>query len=220
MFFDARRTIELQSLTGGDTVNGKLIKETRKQLGITLEQLADAAECSVRTLQRYESENFSDDSKFYTLIRICNALNLPIQSVLLDDSAELVRTRRTEEKSIEEIAQILQTTNFGELQYYYHLARFNCIADTDYYFIYSVAGRYSTQLKWVGFDEYKNDIWAPREVIPQKMILLCSQLYGDPIIINDESDVFLFRIFGGYALVKKPLYHAHFTSFLKNGTIN
>lgn len=61
-------------------MNGKLLKDKRISLGKTLEQLANEIGCSVRTLQRYESENIDDDNRYYVLIRLCKALGLPIHT--------------------------------------------------------------------------------------------------------------------------------------------
>lgn len=196
-------------------MNGKLLKDKRISLGKTLDQLADEVGCSVRTLQRYERENINDDDKYYVLIRLCKALGLPVQQVLYSEKKDYVLPRRTTEKSIEEICQVLTAQNFTEWQYYYNLARENCITDSDYYFISDVAKRHSSQTKWVGYDENGDEIRAPRVVKPKEMINLCYKLYGIPIIINDESDVFLFNLFGGYALIKTELYSRYFQDFLK-----
>lgn len=196
-------------------MNGKLLKDKRISLRKTLAQLADEIGCSVRTLQRYENENINDDDKYYVLIRLCKALGLPVQQVLYSEKEDYVLPRRTTEKSSEEINQVLTSQNFTELQYYYNLARENCITDSDYYFISDVAKRHSSQTEWAGYDKNGNEIRKPRVVKPKEMINLCCKLYGIPIIINDESDVILFHLFGGYALIKAELYSKYFQDFLK-----
>lgn len=195
-------------------MNGKLLKEKRISLGKTLEQLADEIGCSVRTLQRYENESINDDDKYYILIRLCKALDLSVQGVLCIERDDYSNTRRTKEKTIEEICQVLDAHNFTEWQYYYNLARENCITDDEYYFIFDVAKRRDAFTEWVGYDKNGNEIRKPRVVKPEEMINLCYKLYGTPIIINDESDVFLFNIFGGYALIKEELYLKYFQDFL------
>lgn len=196
-------------------MDGKLLKDKRLQLGKTLEQLADEIGCSIRTLQRYESENIDDDNKHYILIRLCKALNLSIQEVLCIERDDYNIIRRTKEKTIEEIRQVLHAQNFSELQYYYNLAHENCITDSKYYFIFDVAKRHDSLTEWVGYDENGYEIRKPRVVNPKETINPCYKLYGAPIIINDKSDVFLFGIFGGYALIREELYLKYFQDFLK-----
>lgn len=195
-------------------MNGSLLKERRVSLGMTMEQLAEMVGCSVKTIQRYENEDVNDDNKFYVIIRICKMLHLSIQEILLGEE-DLARnqSRNKSEKTLKEIFQVLSAENFTEWQVYYNLARQNCITDEDYYFIYNVAKRRDGFTMWNGYDENGNGIRVPRVVKPKETIDLCCKLYGVPIIINDESDVFLFQIFGGYALIKKDIYEREFPDF-------
>lgn len=58
------------------------LKKLRKELGISQEQFANDIGISVRTLQRYENQNYN--SSIYCIAKICKYFNVSIEELLAD----------------------------------------------------------------------------------------------------------------------------------------
>ena len=65
--------------------NYKVIKERRKKLGYTQQQVAEAVQTNVRTYQKWENGETTPDG--YYLLRILNWLDIPkISNVIIYES--------------------------------------------------------------------------------------------------------------------------------------
>ena len=73
----------------------------------------------------------------------------------------------------------------------------------------------STQTMWVGFTEDGREIRMAREVIPEKAIELCKKIGDIPVIINKVSEIGLFYLFGGTAMISKKLCKEHLPEILE-----
>lgn len=63
----------------------------------------------------------------------------------------------------------------------------------------------STQTEWVGFTEDGKEIRVARKVIPENVIELCNKVGDSAVIINKISDIGLFYLFGGNAIITENM---------------
>lgn len=184
-----------------DTI-GERIKKIRKNNNLTQEQFAEKILCNKKTIQRYEQEECLPD--VYNLKKIAVEFNISSDYILgISDDAV-----RSDEDSFVKITLLYQD---------YKKMRFNSILpDEDYYWITFEVKEDKTyitsvQTKCIGFadEECKKEIRVPREVIPEKAIELCKKVKGDPVIINKISEIGLYYIFGGDAIIRRKLCEEH-----------
>ena len=69
-------------------MNKKLIKETRRAKNLTVEQLANLANVSSKTIQRYEDDNclVSTMQSLDNIRNICKVLGLSLEEILENDA--------------------------------------------------------------------------------------------------------------------------------------
>lgn len=73
----------------------------------------------------------------------------------------------------------------------------------------------TVQTEWAGFTEEGKEIRVARKVIPEKAIQLCNKLEDSPVIINKASEIGLFYLFGGNAIIAETLCKEHMPSILE-----
>ena len=91
--------------------------------------------------------------------------------------------------------------------------------DSTYYWIFSNDNELiGGQTEWVGWhdDSHKKEIRKLREVKPLAAIKMCTEVYGKPMLIHEELDALVFRVFGGQAIVKEDVCIACLPEFMKN----
>ena len=103
----------------------------------------------------------------------------------------------------------------------YKQLRFNPILeDEDYYWIkleVSEEKTYieSTYTQWEGFAEDGTEIRVPRNVEPEAVLELCDKRGDFIVIINKISEISLYCLFGGNAIIKESLYKEHLSNIFK-----
>jgi len=65
-------------------------------------------------------------------------------------------------------------------------------------------------------DGHKKEIRRLRLVKPLAAIKMCTEVYGRPMLIHEELDALVFRIFDGHAIVGEDACIAHLPEFMEN----
>jgi len=100
--------------------------------------------------------------------------------------------------------------------------------DEDYYWIKievdeERAYTKTIQTEWAGFTEDGKEIRVARKVIPENVIELCNKIGDSAVIINRTSEIGLFYLFGGNAIITETLCREHIPTILEpkinNGNI-
>lgn len=74
----------------------------------------------------------------------------------------------------------------------------------------------STQTEFTRFNEDGKEIRVAREVIPEKVIELCNKIGDFAVIINKISEIGLFYMFGGNAIITETLCKECMPNILEN----
>ena len=64
------------------------------------------------------------------------------------------------------------------------------------------------------------EIRKARKVIPENVIKICEQLKRSIVIINKVSEISLFYLFGGEAIIREELCKEHMNEILKPFIVN
>ncbi|SHK15181.1 helix-turn-helix domain-containing protein [Desulforamulus aeronauticus] len=197
-------------VTDIDTL-GKKIKELRNALGLSQEILAEQIEISLKSIQRYESDKSRPDT--YALVKLATYFDVSTDYLL----GLLAIKEDLKEKS----NKVLQNGKYNELYSWYLRCKNNIEVDQSavYYWIhFGDDGMIGGQTEWVGWadEDYKIEIRRLRPVIPVKAIEGCTKVFGRPLLINEEKDVVVFRLFGGHAIVKQEICERFLPEFLED----
>lgn len=188
------------------------IKEITKSNKLTSEQFAERILCNKRTIQRYENGVSLPDA--YNLKRMSMEFGVSVDYILgLTDNMEVS----------------YQAEEIGLLYKKYKQMMYNPILkDEEYYWIrieITEEKEYirSMQTEWVGFIEengMRKEIRKPRAVIPENAIEICKKLRGTPVIINKVSEIGIFYLFGGEAIISESLCKKHLPEILEPIVVN
>lgn len=191
---------------------GKRIKKIRKSNSLTSEQFADRIMCNPKTIQRYENEKSLPD--VYNLKRIAMEFGVSTDYIL-------------------GLSNEMDITYYAEdvmfLYEKYKKMMKNSIKKEDYYWIkmkIEENNNYvtSVQTECVGIidedGENMKEIRKARKIIPENVIKICDQLKRNIVIINKFSEISLFYLFGGEAIIREELCKEHMKHILEPFVIN
>ncbi|MCI9016529.1 MAG: helix-turn-helix transcriptional regulator [Clostridia bacterium] len=189
-----------------DTI-GQRIRRIRKINNLTTEQFADKIMCNPKTIQRYENEKSLPDC--YNLKRISVEFGISTDYILgLSDKMEVA----------------YQTEDIMFLYQKYKKMTLNPIKKEDYYWIQMKMEEdknyvTSIQTECTGIIEESSEgikeIRKARKVIPENVIKICEQLKRNVVIINKVSEIGLFYLFGGEAIIREELCKEHMKEILE-----
>jgi transcriptional regulator with XRE-family HTH domain len=190
---------------------GQRLKELRASLDLSQEILSEQLGISIKSIQRYESNRSQPDT--YTLVKLATYFDvstdyllglLPYDQELNEERGKLSRNRGHNPFYIRYLA----------------CKKDNAVDESsEYYWIqYDEEGMVGGQTAWVGWlDEARTiEIRRLRPVIPMKAIEACTRVYGRPMLLNNEEDVIVFRLFGGHAIVKKEICERYLPEFAED----
>jgi len=189
-----------------DTI-GQRIKKIRKSNNLTSEQFAEKIMCNPKTIQRYENEKSLPD--VYNLKRISMEFGVSTDYILGLSNKSNVSYQE------EDIIFLYQK---------YKKMMLNPIKKEDYYWIQMKVDedkKYitSVQTECTGIldEDIKNikEIRKARKVIPENVIKICEQLKRNIVIINKVSEISLFYLFGGEAIIREELCKEHMKEILE-----
>ena len=190
-----------------DTISQR-IKEIRKANGLTTEQFAQRIMCDKKTIQRYENEHSIPDT--YNLKRISMEFGVSTDYILgLSDKMEASYQAEDVTLLYQRYKKMMLNPIQKEKDYFW--IKMEMKEDKSYLT--------SVQSEWVGFigegtNEMK-EIRSARKVIPEKVIQICEQLRRRPVIINEASEIGVFFLFGGEAIIAEELYEEHVKRILE-----
>lgn len=188
---------------------GDRIKQLRISIGMTQTNLARRLEVTEKSIQRYESSKSRPDT--YTLAKI---------AIFFDVSSDYLLGINSIEEQISEVKnKIIGEGGYNHLYKCYLDSKNDYVIDdtSEYYWIEASGEEIGGQTKWVGWTDGipREEIRVLREIIPDKAIMACTEIYGKPMVLNTEEDVMVFLIFGGQAIVRKDICEKHLPWFLK-----
>lgn len=190
---------------------GQKIKELRTSLNMSQETLADELGISIKSIQRYETDKSKPDT--YTLVKL---------ATYFDVSADYILGLLAFEGELrEESNKILQDGKYNKFYNRYLKCKKSTTIDesSEYYWIYSEENEIiGGQTSWSGWlDETRTlEVRKLRPVIAMKAIEACTKAHGRPMLLNDEEDVVVFRMFGGHAIVRKEVCECFLPEFLED----
>ncbi len=163
--------------------------------------------CNPKTIQRYENEKSLPDC--YNLKRISVEFGISTDYILgLSDKMEVA----------------YQTEDIMFLYQKYKKMTLNPIKKEDYYWIQMKMEEdknyvTSIQTECTGIIEESSEgikeIRKARKVIPENVIKICEQLKRNVVIINKVSEIGLFYLFGGEAIIREELCKEHMKEILE-----
>lgn len=163
--------------------------------------------CNPKTIQRYENEKSLPDC--YNLKKISMEFGVSTDYIL-GLSNKMDATYQTEDIML--------------LYQKYKKMIFNPIKKEDYYWIQMKIeddNNYITsiQTECTGIMDEGNksmqEIRKARKVIPENVIKICEQLKRNIVIINKVSEIVLFYLFGGEAIIREELCKKHMKEILE-----
>lgn len=191
---------------------GQRIKKIRKINNLTTEQFADRIMCNPKTIQRYENEKSLPD--IYNLKKISMEFGVSTDYILgLSNKMDTVY-------QAEEIMSLYQK---------YKKMMINPIKKEDYYWIQMKIGEdknyiTSIQTEYIGNisegNEKMQEIRRARKVIPENVIKICNELKRNIVIINKASEIGLFYLFGGEAIIREELCKEHMKEIIEPFIVN
>ncbi len=186
---------------------GQRIRKIRRMNHLTMEQFADKVMCNAKTIQRYENEKSLPDC--YNLKRIAMEFRISTDYILgLSNKMDVT----------------YQTEDIMLLYQKYKKMILNPIKKEDYYWIQMKMEddrNYITsiQTECIGIigesNESMQEIRKARKVIPENVIKICEQLKRTVVIINKVSEIGLFYLFGGEAIIREELCKNHMKEILE-----
>jgi transcriptional regulator with XRE-family HTH domain len=190
---------------------GQKLKELRNSLDLSQEILAEQLGVSLKSIQRYESGKYRPDT--YALVKLATCF---------DVSTDYLLGLQGFKEDLKEISnKVFQDGKYNAFYSRYLKCKNSVDVDRDaeYYWIHSeekdiIGG----QTEWIGwFDKaHKIEIRRLRPVIPMSAIKMCTDVYERPMLLNEEEDAIVFRIFGGHAIVKQEICKRYLPEFLKD----
>ena len=176
---------------------GQRIRKIRRMNHLTMEQFADKVMCNAKTIQRYENEKSLPDC--YNLKRIAMEFRISTDYILgLSNKMDVT----------------YQTEDIMLLYQKYKKMILNPIKmEDDRNYITSI------QTECIGIigesNESMQEIRKARKVIPENVIKICEQLKRTVVIINKVSEIGLFYLFGGEAIIREELCKNHMKEILE-----
>lgn len=191
---------------------GQRIKKIRKINNLTSEQFAERVMCNPKTIQRYENEKSLPD--VYNLKKIAIEFGVSTDYILgLSNEMDIS----------------YQAEDVMELYQRYRKMMKNPIKEgEDYYWIkmeVEEEGNYISSLQtectgMIGDDmDEMQEIRTARKVIPENVIKICEQLKRNVVIINKISEIGLFYLFGGEAIIREELCKEHMKELLEPSVV-
>ncbi|WP_346353102.1 helix-turn-helix transcriptional regulator [Azotosporobacter soli] len=187
---------------------GIMIKNLRTSLNLSQEKLAEELGINIKSIQRYETDKHKPD--VYTLVKLATYFDV--------STDYLLGLLPVEESCKEESSKVFNNGSYNIFYKRYLDCKQNHNVDetTEYYWIYEKNGIMGGQTEWIGYTDETQTLETRklRPIIATRAIESCTLMYGTPIIINEEEDVLVFRLFGGHAIVKKEICERYLPEFL------
>lgn len=182
---------------------GEKIKALRTALGLSQAQLGEQLDIAAQSVYRYETGRSLPDT--HTLVKLATFFDVSTDYLL--GLSGLENQRR------EEYGKIRRSGRYNEI--YQHYLRSREPRDFDenatYFWIFEERQGadivYGGQTEWCGWadEERTIEIRKLRPLRPAAAYQLCSQLHSRPMIVLNEYDAAVFRIFGGQAIIQKEI---------------
>lgn len=192
---------------------GEKIKYLRNALGLSQEQLSEIVEVTLKSIYRYENGKSIPDT-----------ITLAKMAAFFDVSTDyLLGLSGLKNQKKEEYGKIRQSGKYNQIYKHYLQCRelHEFSEDKTYYWIIieSRGGDLvlSGQTEWYAWADVNKtiEIRRLRPVIPKAAYELCSRVYSKPMIIDNEVDAAVFRIFGGHAIINQEVCETCFSEFLE-----
>lgn len=188
---------------------GTRIRDLRIQAGISQKKLADSTNISIKTIQRCEQGKRPDT---YTLVKLATYYNISTDYLLgLKGYRERLKERNEKIKDygngVSKIySDYIRCLNENRIDH-----------NADYYWIVMKDNYIGGKTKWVGWSDAAQTIEIRKLCVvnPTEAIKMCCQLEERPLIINNEMDLLIYRIYGGQAIVKKDICEIYMPEFNK-----
>ncbi|MEG6585415.1 helix-turn-helix domain-containing protein [Dendrosporobacter sp. 1207_IL3150] len=190
---------------------GQKLKELRISLSLSQEKLAEELGVSIKSIQRYETDKSKPDT--YTLVKLATYFDV--------SSDYLLGLLAFEGDLKEESNKIFLNGKYNKIYSRYLQCKRSIAVDenSEYYWVQSEENSViGGQTEWVGWlDEMRTlEVRRLRPVIPLRAIEACIQAHSRPMLLNEEEDVIVFRMFGGHAIVRKEICERYLPEFLEN----
>lgn len=187
---------------------GEKIKALRAALGLSQAQLSEQIDVATQSIYRYEAGRSLPDTN--TLVKLATFFDVSTDYLL--GLSGLENQRR------EEYGKIRRSGKYNAIYQHYLRSRELPALDESatYFWIFSVWQdgdiAYGGQTEWCGWaDEARTiEIRKLRSVRPAAAYRLCSEVYSRPMIILNEYDAAVFRIFGGQAIIRQEICEQYF----------
>lgn len=189
---------------------GQRIKDLRNSLNLSQGTLAEELGVSIKSIQRYETDKSKPDS--YALVKL---------ATYFDVSTDYLLGLLAFEGDLKAESNKIFHDGKNNMFYkrYLKCKRSTTVDESsEYYWIHSEENNViGGQTEWIGWsDETRTlEVRRLRPVIPMKAIEACTKMYGRPMLLNDEDDVIVFRLFGGQAIVRKEICERYLPEFLE-----
>lgn len=192
---------------------GNRVKKLRLAVGLNQNALAEILDINIKSIQRYETNKSLPDT--YSLVKL---------ATYFDVSTDYLLGLTSYKEEIKEVAnKIRKDGKYNEYYRHYIECKNNQPDETgEYYWInsYIKDGRkiIGGQTEWAGWADkkYTKERRRLRPVIAKNAIELCTRVHGKPLVLNEERDTHIFRLFGGEAIVKKEICEKYLPEFLKD----
>lgn len=174
---------------------GDILKELRSIHNITQSELAEKIGCSVKTINRYETNK--------SLIETHNLIQLALYFDVPTDYLLGLANQDDDSKIRIYFESIIKKSKSNKP-----------IEGDEYYWIFKDEKQIGGHTQWKGFtDNRRKEIRTLRPVIPTRAIEVCTELYEPPMIINTWDEAIIFSIYGGQAIIKKSICRTYLPEF-------
>lgn len=189
---------------------GEKIKQLRLSIAMSQHDLAESLEVTEKTVQRYETNKSRPNS--YTLAILASFFDVSSDYLL---GLHGLADGKTEEKYK---INKQNTYNYFYDHYLKCKHEYTIVADSIYYWIYASEKEIGGQTMWKnwGDDSHSFQIRELRPIDPYESIKQCKLVYGQPMVLNSETDVAVFRIFGGQAIVRDKICIRYLPEYLND----
>ncbi|MDE7010641.1 MAG: helix-turn-helix domain-containing protein [Oscillospiraceae bacterium] len=188
---------------------GAKIKKLRMCANLTQAELAEKIGCTPKSIQRYESDRCYPET--HNLQKISEFFGVPAD-FLLESDTTITQRRRASGEGVHRwyYERYLRCKNTYQID-----------SGAEYYWIYlEDDGTFGGQSQWVDWadTDRRIEVRKLRRVIPESAIRVCTDVYGPPMIINNELEVGLFCVFGGHAIIKTDICKKYLPEFYEDYT--
>lgn len=172
---------------------GNRLLALRREHNLTQDALAERIGCSKIMVQRYEKDSHFPSAQILAKI-----------AVLFDVSSDYLLGLVDEDKK--------------EINQQAHLAKINKVLNNkpiegvEYYWIELMPDKmknevdWGGQTMWIGWsDDDEYELRTLRPIKPDGAIQYCTEMFGQPMVVNDIDDLGVLIQFGGQAIIKTSI---------------